>query len=150
MKRADGTSVLTRDGNLRIDDKGRLGNHLGDLVDPAITVPAGTDPASVTIGADGAVSVAGRAVGKLRVVTVPAIDGLQAVGDNAFAVTTASGAVRPAPAATRVEQGALEASNVDMGDAMSEMVEAQRAYEMASRAIQFQDKAAEIANGVKR
>jgi flagellar basal-body rod protein FlgG len=41
-------------------------------------------------------------------------------------------------------------SNVDMGDAMSTMLESQRAYEMASKAIQAQDRAAEIANGIKR
>jgi flagellar basal-body rod protein FlgG len=55
-----------------------------------------------------------------------------------------------APATTTIQQGALEASNVDMGDAMTEMLEAQRSYEMASKAIQAQDKAAEIANGIKR
>jgi flagellar basal-body rod protein FlgG len=150
MKRGDGSTVLTRDGNLRIDDQGRLGNHLGDLVEPPIKVPAGTDTAKIRIARDGDVSVDGRSLGRLGIVTVPAPDGLQALGGNAFAVTAASGATRPAPATTVLEQGVLEASNVDMGDAMSEMVEAQRAYEMASRAIQFQDKAAEIANGVKR
>ena len=41
-------------------------------------------------------------------------------------------------------------SNVDMGDAMSTMLESQRAYEMAWKAIQAQDRAAEIANGIKR
>ena len=50
----------------------------------------------------------------------------------------------------RVKQGALEASNVDVADAMTEMMEAQRAFELASRAIRMQDQILEIANGVKR
>ena len=44
MKR-DGKDVLTRDGNLRFDDKGRLGNSRGDLVEPPISLPAGGDDA---------------------------------------------------------------------------------------------------------
>jgi flagellar basal-body rod protein FlgG len=81
---------------------------------------------------------------------VPSPDGLQALGDNAFAATAESGAVRAADASTKLEQGVLEMSNVDMGDAMTDMLESQRAYEMASKAIQAQDRAAEIANGIKR
>jgi flagellar basal-body rod protein FlgG len=96
------------------------------------------------------VSLDGKALGKLAIVNVPSADGLQALGDNAFAATAASGAVRAADPATKVEQGVLEASNVDMGDAMTDMLQSQRAYEMASKAIQAQDKAAEIANGIKR
>ena len=46
--------------------------------------------------------------------------------------------------------GATEASNVDMGDAMVDMMDAQRAYELASKAIKQQDEMMGIANGVKR
>jgi flagellar basal-body rod protein FlgG len=149
MKR-DGKDVLTRDGNLRFDDKGRLGNERGDLVEPPIQLPAGADARNIKIAPDGSVTLEGKALGKLSLVDVPSPDGLQAVGDNAYAATAQSGAVRAATASTKVEQGVLEASNVDMGDAMTEMLESQRAYEMASKAIQAQDKAAEIANGIKR
>jgi flagellar basal-body rod protein FlgG len=150
VRRADGTTGLTRDGALRLDDQRRLTTQSGELVDPAITLPAGTSAADVSIATDGTVRVGTTQVGKLRIVTVPAPDGLQPVGDNDFVATAASGAIAAAPATTTVQQGALEGSNVDLGDAMTEMVQAQRAYELASRAIQAQDKAAEIANGVKR
>jgi flagellar basal-body rod protein FlgG len=150
MRRADGTAMLTRDGNLRFDGQGRLSSQRGDVVQPEIKLPPGADPAGVKITQEGRVMLAGSELGRLQVVTVPSPDGLRALGDNGFAATAASGAVRPAPASTTIEQGTLEASNVDMGDAMTEMLEAQRAYEMASKAIQAQDKAAEIANGIKR
>jgi flagellar basal-body rod protein FlgG len=149
MKR-DGKDVLTRDGNLRFDDKGRLGNARGDLVEPAISLPAGGEERNVKIAPDGSVTLDGKALGKLSLVNVPSPDGLQPLGDNAFAATAESGAVRAADASTKLEQGVLEMSNVDMGDAMTDMLESQRAYEMASKAIQAQDRAAEIANGIKR
>lgn len=149
MKR-DGKDVLTRDGDLRFDDKGRLGNARGDLVEPAISLPAGGEERNVKIAPDGSVTLDGKSLGKLSLVNVPSPDGLQPLGDNAFAATAESGAVRAADASTKLEQGVLEMSNVDMGDAMTDMLESQRAYEMASKAIQAQDRAAEIANGIKR
>jgi flagellar basal-body rod protein FlgG len=149
MKR-DGKDVLTRDGDLRFDDKGRLGNARGNLVEPAISLPAGGEERNVKIAPDGSVTLDGKALGKLSIVNVPSPDGLQPLGDNAFAATAESGAVRAADASTKLEQGVLEMSNVDMGDAMTDMLESQRAYEMASKAIQAQDRAAEIANGIKR
>jgi flagellar basal-body rod protein FlgG len=150
MKRPDGTNVLTRDGNLRVDDQGRLGSERGDLVEPAITLPEGADVTKLAIARDGSVTLDGKALGKLSIVDVPSPDGLRALGDNGFEPTAESGPVRPAGAGTTLEQGALEMSNVDMGDAMTTMLESQRAYEMASKAIQAQDRAAEIANGIKR
>ena len=70
------------------------------------------------------------------------------IGDSVFVPTAASGPVRAATGTIR--QGALERSNVDMADAMVDLMEAQRAYALASRAIQTQDRLMEIANGVKR
>jgi flagellar basal-body rod protein FlgG len=150
FKRADGTTSLSRDGNLRFDDQGRLTNQRGDLVDPAIKLPAGANAEDVKITPDGRVNLGSTELGRLAIVNVAAPDQLRALGDNGFEPTAESGAVRAAAASTTLEQGVLEASSVDMGDAMAEMMEAQRAYEMASKAIQAQDRAAEIANGIKR
>ena len=150
MRRPDGTEMLTRDGNLRFDAQGRLGSQRGDLVQPPIRLPEGANEADVVIAPDGRVTVGTTEIGRLQIVTVPAPDQLQALGDNGFAATAASGTVRAADPSSVLEQGALEGSNVDMGDAMADMMEAQRAYEMASKAIQAQDRAAEIANGIKR
>ena len=82
--------------------------------------------------------------------TVRSPQSLTPVGDNAFLPSAASGAPGPAPRATRLTQGALEASNVDMASAMVAMIESQRAFELASKAIHTADQMWEIANGVKR
>ena len=148
VRRADGTQVLTRDGNLHLDAQGRLVTNRGEQT--GITLPRGTDEGKVAIAEDGTVSVDGRREGRLDVVTVRSADGLQAIGDNAFATTAASGPAARAGAATSVAQGALEQSNVDVADAMTEMIETQRSFELASRAIKMQDQLLEIANGVKR
>ena len=65
---------------------------------------------------------------------------LQSVGDNAFVTTDRSGNAVAAPAATVLKQGALEASNTDMSQSMTEMIEVQRTYQLTSKAIQTADR----------
>jgi flagellar basal-body rod protein FlgG len=146
----DGRTGLTRDGSLQVDGRGRLTTGSGALVQPPITVPAGTAADEIAIGPDGTVSAAGRRIGRLDIVTVRAPQALLSAGDNAFVATPASGQPVRAPAATRVSQGALEASNVDMGDAMVEMIDAQRSFQMASKVITTADEMLSIANGIRR
>jgi flagellar basal-body rod protein FlgG len=151
VRRPDGSTALTRDGNLRLDASGRLTTADGDLVQPPITVPKGTSPDDISIAADGTVSAGNRALGRIRLVTVPAPDGLQPLGGNLFAASAASGAVQPvANNDATLRQGMLEGSNVDVGDAMVELIDAQRGYQLASKAIQMQDQMLEVANQVKR
>ena len=145
---AQGQQVLTRDGALQIDNQNRLTTTSGHQT--GVTVPAGTSPEQVEIAADGSVSVDGQARGRLDLVNVNAPGGLLAQGDNTFATTAESGAAAAAGNATTVEQGALEASTVDIGEAFTEMIESQRAFELGSRAIKMQDELLGIANGVKR
>src|SRR5262249_30601782 len=116
-----------------------------------ITVPRGTNAQDVAIAADGTVTVkGGKPLGRIELVTVPAPDGLLPLGGNLFQATAASGAASPlgANAGTTLRQGALERSNV--GDAMVTMIDAQRSFEMASKAIQMQDQMLEVADQVKR
>ncbi len=151
VRRPDGSLALTRDGSLRLDATGRLTTSDGNIVQPQITVPRGTTPDQLSIAADGTVRVGdGRALGRIELVTVRAPDGLQALGGNLFAATTASGQPTAAGADTALRQGALEGSNVDVGDAMVDMIDAQRSFQLASKAIQMQDQMLEIANQVKR
>jgi flagellar basal-body rod protein FlgG len=146
----DGRTGLTRDGALRTDGAGRLVTSTGALVQPAITLPEGVSPGKVKIGTDGTLTADGRALGRLQLVTVRAPQALESVGDTAFVATAASGAATPAPRATLLSQGALEGANVDVADTMVSVIEAQRAFELASKAIQTADQMMEIANGVKR
>jgi flagellar basal-body rod protein FlgG len=151
VRRPDGTTALTRDGALRLDAEGRLTTNDGNIVQPQIIVPRGTTPEQLSIAADGTVrSGAGRALGRIELVTVRAPDGLQSLGNNLFAATAQSGPPAPAGADSTLRQGVLEGSNVDVGDAMVDMIDAQRSFQMASKAIQMQDQMLEIANQVKR
>ena len=150
VKLPDGTDALTRDGSLKLDGTGRLVTSSGARVLPAINVPKGTDPSRISIAADGTMLAAGKAVGRIELVSVRSPQALRPLGDNAFEVTTESGRTRPAPAATTLSQGALEMSNVDISEAMVAMIESQRAFQLTSKAIQTQDQMWEIANGVKR
>lgn len=146
----DGQESLTRDGALRLDGRGRITTASGGLVQPTVTVPAGTSPEELSIAGDGTITASGRRIGRLDVVTVRAPHALLSTGDNAFTVTPGSGRAVRAPAATTLSQGALEASNVDMSDEMVEMIDAQRAYQMASKAITTADEMLSIANGIRR
>ena len=150
VRLADGRDALTRDGGLHIDGNRRLTTSTGALVQPAITVPEGVGEDQVSIGPDGTVLAAGNRIGRLDVVTVRSEAGLLSVGNNAFVTTAASGAAIAAPRATTLTQGALESSNTDMAEAMVSMIESQRAYQLASKAISTADEMMGIANQVKR
>jgi flagellar basal-body rod protein FlgG len=144
-----GQVALTRNGSLQVNANGQLVTPEGDQLVPPIQLPRGVDPSTITIAQDGTLSSAGRALGQIQLVTVPAPTGLQANGNGYFAATAASGGIRRATGAT-VQQGMLESSNVDLADAMVDMMDAQRSYSMASKAIHMQDQMMEIANGVKQ
>ena len=148
VRRADGQTVLTRNGSFGVDGRGRLTNSNGELVVPGLTVPAGTDPSKVSIGSDGTVTVNARRIGQIQIFDVPAPNGLTPAGDNNYLPSAASGAVRRVANPT-LTQGVLEGSHVDLADSMVDMMDSQRSYSMASKAIQMQDKMAEIANGLK-
>jgi flagellar basal-body rod protein FlgG len=148
VKRADGSTALTRDGSFRIDAQGRLATAEGDLLDPPITLPQGTTPDQVAIGSDGTVRAGTRTLGKIALVEVAAPDRLLAAGNNLFTATAASGAPRPQATST-IHQGALEGSNVDVAGEMVHMMSAQRAYQLESSAIQTENQMLSIANQLR-
>jgi len=150
VRLADGREALTRDGGLQIDGAGRLVTSAGSVLQPQITVPEGVPEDAISIGPDGTVLIEGRNAGRLELVTVRSVQGLISVGDNAFTTSPTSGPVTPAPRATFLSQGALESSNTDMAESMVSMIEAQRAFQLASRAITMADEMMGIANGVKK
>ncbi len=142
-----GTLAYTRDGSLQLDDQGQLVNAIGYVLEPGITVPANTQ--SITIGVDGTVSAlpAGSSIpaqiGNLTLASFINPAGLQPIGNNLLAETVASGAPQVGtPGQTglgTVVQGALESSNVNVVQELVDMIEAQRAYEMNSKAIETAD-----------
>jgi len=144
----DGTQAYTRDGTFQLDADGQLVTSSGYTLEPAITIPPGTQ--TVTIGSDGVVSVslAGQSdsvqIGTLQLVDFVNPAGLQPRGENLYVETVASGPPQPGTPGLNglglLVQGALETSNVNVVEELVSMIETQRAYEMASRAISTSDR----------
>jgi flagellar basal-body rod protein FlgG len=149
VRRPDGTNALTRDGQLTVDVQRRLCSG-GLPLQPPVRIPAGVDEKEIAIDPDGRVNAGGGVVATVGLFTVASPDRLQPVGDNLLTTTNASGPARRAGADTTLRQGVLESSDIDLGDAMADMMIAQRSYSLASRAIDMQDQMAQIANGLKK
>jgi flagellar basal-body rod protein FlgG len=149
VKLDDGTTGLTREGDLQVDGLGRLTTNNG-ILQPPINIPAGVGEDKISIGSDGTVTADGKAVGRIQLATVRNPQGLRAAGDSAFATTATSGNITAAPAATTLTQGALEGSNTDTAQAMVDMINAQRTYQLTSKAIETADQMMEIADQVKK
>ncbi len=143
-----GHSALTRDGAFGVDASGTITDGEGNVLSPPIKLPAGTSASDLHVASDGTVTVAGRRLGQVGLVTVPAPDRLLAAGTSLLSPTAASGAPTAAGAA-KVRQGALEQSNVDLGREMADMVSTERGYQISSSAIQTESQMMSIANQLR-
>ena len=150
VKLPDGRTGLTRNGSLQIDARGRVMTSEGAFLQPPVTLPAGVSPSDVKISSDGTLAAQGRPIGRMVLVTVASPHQLDDAGDGIYTTNAASGTARAAGVGTTLAQGVLEASNVDLGDAMVEMMAAQRGFQMASQAVRSQDEMLSIANGIKQ
>jgi flagellar basal-body rod protein FlgG len=149
VKRSDGSTALTRDGAFEVDAQGKLTTSEGDLVQPPITLPKGVAPSEVSIGPDGTVKDgAGRTLGKISLVEVASPDHLLGAGGSLLTTSAASGAPRPV-ATAKIQQGALEGSNVDSATEMVKMISTQRSYQLESSAIQTENQMLQIANQLR-
>jgi flagellar basal-body rod protein FlgG len=149
VRRGDGSTGLTRNGALQVNAQGEVTDSTGNPLVPQLKLPKGTDSSDIKIETNGQVISGSKTIGKIALVNVPAPSQLQPDGDSLFSVTSGSGATRPATGST-LQQGSLEGSNVDAAADMTEMISAQRSYQMASQAIQYQDQMMQIANGIKK
>jgi flagellar basal-body rod protein FlgG len=147
IQRLNGDIAFTRAGNFRVDETGRLVTQNGEQVQPAITVPA--EATAVTVRADGTVmaKVPGRddqqELGQLQLTTFTNPGALEAIGNNLFQPTAASGQelqLKPGEQGVgTLSQGFLEGANVKAVEEMVDMITTQRAYEMNSKVIQTAD-----------
>ncbi|MDQ2800349.1 MAG: flagellar basal-body rod protein FlgG [Armatimonadota bacterium] len=154
----DGTNGYTRDGAFKLDVQGKLVNSDGYAIQPEITIPA--DATSIAVGKDGTVSVTRGSsntpenIGKITLTRFSNPAGLEHLGGNNFQETPASGTPTdgtPGQAGYgQLAQGELEMSNVQIVQEMVNMITAQRAYEVNSKAIQTSDEMLQTANGLKR
>jgi flagellar basal-body rod protein FlgG len=143
----NGQIAYTRDGSFQPSSTGQLVNADGYQVIPNITIPANAE--SVTIGLDGTVSITtpgsnvSTQIGQLQLASFVNPQGLQPLGNNLYANTTASGnPVVGAPQTNglgSINQNMLESSNVDVVDAMVNMISAERAYQLGTQAASAVD-----------
>jgi flagellar basal-body rod protein FlgG len=143
----DGRTAYTRDGSFEIDAKGTLVTADGWTVDPAITVPANST--GFTVNAQGVVQVTvgnsstSTTVGQVQLARFINKSGLEAIGNNLFLETASSGAPQVANPGDEgygtLLQNQLEQGNVNSVSEISDLIAAQRAYEMNSRVIRAAD-----------
>lgn len=143
----DGSVAYTRDGQFQVNGDGDLVTAGGLLLEPSINL--GDDVVGITIGDDGTVSVLrsgeteSQEVGTITIAGFVNPEGLEAVGQNLFVETGASGApVVDNPGESSLgslRQGMVEASNVNSIEELVNMITTQRAYEMNSKVISTAD-----------
>jgi flagellar basal-body rod protein FlgG len=143
----DGTYAYTRDGSFQMDAQGRIVTAQGNVVQPAITIPANSS--GLTINAQGQVSVIPQGtttptvLGQMTLTRFINQAGLLSVGDNMYQETPASGTPQDGLPSTDgagdLQQGNLEQSNVDSVTEITNLIAAQRAYEMNSKVISAAD-----------
>ncbi|RUR08867.1 flagellar basal-body rod protein FlgG [Legionella sp. km772] len=143
----DGTIAYTRAGNFTTDSTGQIVTPNGYPIQPTITIPPQTT--SITIGADGTVSVivapntTPTTLGTIQLSDFINPSGLLPVGQNLYVETAASGTpITDNPGTSGLGtllQGSLEASNVNVVEQLVDMIQAQRAYEITAKSIETVD-----------
>ena len=143
----DGTFQYTRDGTFQMDNQGRIVTAQGNPVQPTITIP--NNASGLTVNAQGQVSVTlpgsttSQIIGQIGLTRFINKGGLQPVGNNEFTDTPSSGPPQDGIAGSEgfgtMTQGSLEQANVDVVSEMSDLIAAQRAYEMNAKVISAAD-----------
>jgi flagellar basal-body rod protein FlgG len=143
----DGSTTYTRDGSFQLNSQGVMVTASGYTLQPSITIPS--DAQAITIAKDGTVSVTQpnnatpTTVGTLQLATFVNPTGLQSLGENLYAETASSGTPQvnnPGTSGTgMLDQTFIETSNVNAAEELVNMIVAQRAYELNSKAITTSD-----------
>lgn len=143
----DGEIAYTRSGVFQVNENGEIVTTNGHLLEPNIVIP--DDAVSIEINENGEVyaDIDGQVdlvnLGQIELATFINSAGLEAVGDNLFLETEASGTPQLGNPgqdnAGFVRQGALENSNVNVVEEITDLITAQRAYEMNSSVIRTSD-----------
>jgi len=153
----DNEMRFTRDGSLSVDAQGNIVNRAGYKLYPGFTVPPATK--SVNVSENGTVDayVQGQTeptnLGQIPIFTFVNSAGLKSSGANLYQVSFSSGEAIQNVAgnsnAGAVTQGALESSNVNIMTEMTNLIRAQRAYEMNSKVMGVSDQMMQTANNIK-
>jgi flagellar basal-body rod protein FlgG len=153
----DGTTSYTRDGALQLNASGQIVTADGYPILPSITVP--TTATAITVNASGQIvaTVAGQTaqqtLGQLQMANFINPVGLEAIGNNLLKQTDSSGSPTTANPGTSgfgtIIQGSVESSNVDIVSEVTNLITAQRAYEMNSKVISTADQMLNSTNQMK-
>ena len=143
----DGRTAYTRDGSFELDAQGRLVTASGNIVQPGITIPQ--NATAVTINTQGQVSATvpgsttATQLGQIELAHFINKAGLQGLGDNLYFETPASGTPQNGTPSTDglgdLQQGNLESANVESVTEITDLIAAQRAYEMNAKVITAAD-----------
>jgi len=152
-----GETAYSRAGNFSVNQAGQLVTNDGYPVIPQITIPQNAKDITISKSGQVQVSVDGQTspavVGNLTIATFFNQAGLEAIGDNLFMESGASGpAVTGTPGSTGfggLMQGYTEASNVDPVSEITSLIVAQRAYEMNSKVVSAADSMLAAASQLK-
>jgi flagellar basal-body rod protein FlgG len=142
-----GETAYTRSGVFQLNENGEIVTAQGYLLDPGITVPDDAEDIIVNVAGEVLVKLPGTVgvqnVGQLQLATFVNPAGLEGIGDTLFLETDASGAPTVGNPGEEnfgeIRQGALENSNVNVVEEITNLITAQRAYEMNSKVITTSD-----------
>jgi len=152
----DGTTAYTRAGSLKTDSSGRITTSDGlPLAGGFQAVPAGTT--NITIASTGMVTYTtsgGTTNFQVQLARFINPNGLESMGANLYTETPASGAPQLGNPGSNgygsLQQGSLEMSNVQIVEEMVNLIMAQRAYEVNSKAVQAADEMLQQGNNLRR
>ncbi len=157
VKRPDGSTAYTRNGNFQLDKDGNVVTATGDPIEPQITIPAQAQ--SITIASDGTVSYtqpgqsAATVAGQIQLANFTNAGGLNSIGNGLFTPTDASGdPIVGNPGGQdglgTLQQGYLESSNVSVVEEFINMISSQRAYEANTKVVKAADEMYQQVNNV--
>jgi flagellar basal-body rod protein FlgG len=152
----DGTKAYTRDGALKSGADGRITTSDGLVLQGGFQpIPTGTT--NISIASTGEVTTtgpSGNQTFRVQLVRFANPSGLQSMGGNLFKETTSSGPAELGNPGENgfgtLQQGYLEMSNVNVVEEMVNMIVAQRAYEVNSKAVQASDEMMQMSNNLRR
>jgi flagellar basal-body rod protein FlgG len=148
-----GDTLYTRNGSFSVSTEDGAnylvtaqGDYVLDTNGDRIAIPDGA--AEISVSKDGGLSASGQQFAVLGITGFSNPDGLSAAGDSCYTATDTSGEPVPAEKVT-ITQGSLENSNVDLAQEMTLLIRSQRAYSLASRALQTADDMEGLANNMR-
>lgn len=153
----NGQTAYTRAGAFQIDNQGNIVTADGYQLTPNIQVPQNAISISVNSSGQVLATVDGvvepQNVGQLSLATFANESGLEAIGDNLFLLSPSSGAaIAGNPGAAgfgQIRQGFLETSNVNAVEEITQLITAQRAYELNSKVIETADQMLQSASNIR-